>query len=105
MAMAMDYISFDGMGICMASTMLMDTFNNNAKQSMNIFKQIRRQLKITQQQLADDLGISVYLVASIECGRRKVSKSLNKHLQLYIKMQGSVDLFTRCVLPKLKECE
>lgn len=41
-------------------------------------KKIRMALSITQAELADRIGVSIYLIKAVECGQQKMSDNLKQ---------------------------
>ncbi|MDN4608635.1 helix-turn-helix transcriptional regulator [Sporosarcina highlanderae] len=63
--------------------------------SGKILRDIRFENRMTQQQLADELGVSRSHIAHIEAGRREISRATKIRLAQVVDISASLSFFER----------
>lgn len=70
----------------------------NVKLTIDKLKELRVELKLTQQQFAAKIGKSVYTVQAIECGRLAISKKFEIEVKLFLEHSEYFDLIEKYLL-------
>lgn len=70
----------------------------NVKLTIEKLKELRYELKLTQEQFANKIGYSVYTVQAIECGRLKISQKFETEVKLFLEHAEYFDLLDKYLL-------
>lgn len=70
----------------------------NVKLTIDKLKELRCELKLTQEQFAKRIGKSVYTVQAIECGRLAISKKFEIEVKLFLEHSEYFDLIDKYLL-------
>lgn len=70
----------------------------NVKLTIDKLKELRCELKLTQEQFATKIGKSVYTVQAIECGRLAISKKFEIEVKLFLERNNRDDLIEKYLL-------
>lgn len=70
----------------------------NVKLTIDKLKELRVELKLTQEQFAAKIGKSVYTVQAIECGRLAISKKFEIEVKLFLEHSEYFDLIDKYLL-------
>lgn len=70
----------------------------NVKLTIDKLKELRCELKLTQEQFANKIGKSVYTVQAIECGRLAISKKFEIEVKLFLEHSEYFDLIDKYLL-------
>lgn len=70
----------------------------NVKLTIEKLKELRYELKLTQEQFATKIGKSVYTVQAIECGRLAISKKFEIEVKLFLEHSEYFDLIDKYLL-------
>lgn len=70
----------------------------NVKLTIDKLKELRCELKLTQEQFANKIGKSVYTVQAIECGRLAISKKFEIEVKLFLEHSEYFDLINKYLL-------
>lgn len=70
----------------------------NVKLTIDKLKELRCELKLTQEQFATKIGKSVYTVQAIECGRLAISKKFEIEVKLFLEHAEYFDLIDKYLL-------
>ena len=70
----------------------------NVKLSIEKLKELRCELKLTQEQFAAKIGKSVYTVQAIECGRLAISSKFEIEVKLFLEHAKYFDLIDKYLL-------
>lgn len=70
----------------------------NVKLTIEKLKELRCELKLTQEQFANKIGYSVYTVQAIECGRLAISSKFEIEVKLFLEHAEYFDLLDKYLL-------
>lgn len=70
----------------------------NVKLTIEKLKELRCELKLTQEQFANKIGKSVYTVQAIECGRLAISNKFEIEVKLFLEHSEYFDLIDKYLL-------
>lgn len=70
----------------------------NVKLTIEKLKELRCELKLTQEQFANKIGKSVYTVQAIECGRLTISQKFEIEVKLFLEHSEYFDLINKYLL-------
>ena len=70
----------------------------NVKLTIDKLKELRCELKLTQEQFAAKIGKSVYTVQAIECGRLAISTKFEIEVKLFLEHAKYFDLIDKYLL-------
>ena len=70
----------------------------NVKLTIEKLKELRYELKLTQEQFAKRIGKSVSTVQSIECGRLAISTKFEIEVKLFLEHSEYFDLINKYLL-------
>lgn len=70
----------------------------NVKLTIDKLKELRVELKLTQEQFAAKIGKSVYTVQAIECGRLAISAKFEIEVKLFLEHSEYFDLINKYLL-------
>lgn len=70
----------------------------NVKLTIEKLKELRYELKLTQEQFATKIGKSVYTVQAIECGRLAISNKFEIEVKLFLEHSENFDLIEKYLL-------
>lgn len=70
----------------------------NVKLTIDKLKELRYELRLTQEQFAAKIGKSVYTVQAIECGRLAISKKFEIEVKLFLEHSEYFDLIDKYLL-------
>ena len=70
----------------------------NVKLTIDKLKELRCELKLTQEQFANKIGKSVYTVQAIECGRLAISTKFEIEVKLFLEHAEYFDLIDKYLL-------
>lgn len=70
----------------------------NVKLTIDKLKELRVELKLTQEQFAAKIGKSVYTVQAIECGRLAISTKFEIEVKLFLEHSEYFDLIEKYLL-------
>jgi len=70
----------------------------NVKLTIDKLKELRVELKLTQEQFAAKIGKSVYTVQAIECGRLAISNKFEIEVKLFLEHSENFDLIKKYLL-------
>ena len=70
----------------------------NVKLTIEKLKELRYELKLTQEQFAKRIGKSVSTVQSIECGRLAISAKFEIEVKLFLEHSEYFDLINKYLL-------
>lgn len=70
----------------------------NVKLTIDKLKELRCELKLTQEQFANKIGKSVYTVQAIECGRLAISTKFEIEVKLFLEHSEYFDLIDKYLL-------
>lgn len=70
----------------------------NVKLTIDKLKELRCELKLTQEQFAAKIGKSVYTVQAIECGRLAISTKFEIEVKLFLEHSEYFDLINKYLL-------
>jgi transcriptional regulator with XRE-family HTH domain len=70
----------------------------NVKLTIDKLKELRVELKLTQEQFAAKIGKSVYTVQAIECGRLAISTKFEIEVKLFLEHSEYFDLIDKYLL-------
>lgn len=70
----------------------------NVKLTIEKLKELRCELKLTQEQFAAKIGKSVYTVQAIECGRLAISSKFEIEVKLFLEHAKYFDLLDKYLL-------
>lgn len=70
----------------------------NVKLTIEKLKELRYELRLTQEQFATKIGKSVYTVQAIECGRLAISNKFEIEVKLFLEHSEYFDLIDKYLL-------
>lgn len=70
----------------------------NVKLTIDKLKELRYELRLTQEQFAAKIGKSVYTVQAIECGRLAISAKFEIEVKLFLEHSEYFDLINKYLL-------
>jgi len=70
----------------------------NVKLTIEKLKELRYELRLTQEQFATKIGKSVYTIQAIECGRLAISKKFEIEVKLFLEHSEYFDLIDKYLL-------
>lgn len=70
----------------------------NVKLTIEKLKELRCELKLTQEQFAAKIDKSVYTIQAIECGRLKISQKFETEVKLFLEHAEYFDLLDKYLL-------
>ena len=70
----------------------------NVKLTIDKLKELRCELKLTQEQFANKIGKSVYTVQAIECERLAISTKFEIEVKLFLEHSEYFDLIDKYLL-------
>lgn len=70
----------------------------NVKLTIDKLRELRCELKLTQEQFAAKIGKSVYTVQAIECGRLAISSKFEIEVKLFLEHAKYFDLIEKYLL-------
>lgn len=70
----------------------------NVKLTIEKLKELRCELKLTQEQFAAKIDKSVYTIQAIECGRLKISQKFETEVKLFLEHAEYFDLIEKYLL-------
>jgi len=70
----------------------------NVKLTIEKLKELRYELRLTQEQFAAKIGKSVYTVQAIECGRLAISNKFEIEVKLFLEHSENFDLIKKYLL-------
>lgn len=70
----------------------------NVKLTIDKLKELRYELRLTQEQFAAKIGKSVYTIQAIECGRLAISKKFEIEVKLFLEHSEYFDLIDKYLL-------
>lgn len=70
----------------------------NVKLTIDKLKELRYELRLTQEQFAAKIGKSVYTVQAIECGRLAISNKFEIEVKLFLEHSEYFDLIDKYLL-------
>lgn len=70
----------------------------NVKLTIEKLKELRYELKLTQEQFAAKIGKSVYTIQAIECGRLAISSKIETEIKLFLEHAEYFDLIEKYLL-------
>lgn len=70
----------------------------NVKLTIDKLKELRVELKLTQEQFAAKIGKSVHTVQAIECGRLAISTKFEIEVKLFLEHSEYFDLIEKYLL-------
>lgn len=70
----------------------------NVKLTIDKLKELRYELRLTQEQFATKIGKSVYTIQAIECGRLAISNKFEIEVKLFLEHSERIDLIEKYLL-------
>lgn len=70
----------------------------NVKLTIDKLRELRYELKLTQEQFAAKIGKSVYTIQAIECGRLAISNKFEIEVKLFLEHSEYFDLIDKYLL-------